>query len=79
MLAKFAREFAKRRLIPGVGSGFDAVAGRVGVLGQLASMAAGGAGDLLGEVPAGVLDGDDMRGAEDPEQQRTATAGMVEW
>ena len=76
MFAKFARESAERRLVVGVGVGFQRVAGRVGVLGQLAAVAAGGAGDLLGEPAGGVLDRDDMRGAQHPEQQRTAV-GMV--
>ncbi len=45
--------------------------------GRSAAEAAGGTGDLLGKAARGVLDRDDVRRAQDPEQQRTAV-GMVQ-
>jgi hypothetical protein len=52
-----------------VGAGFEVIAGCLGVLGQLAAEVAR---DLFGEEGVGVLDGDDVRRAEDAEHERTA-------
>src|SRR5271163_4208819 len=72
--AQTLRESAEGRLVVKVGAGFEAVAGCVAVFGQLAAEVAR---DLFGELALGVLDGDDVRRAEDAEHERAA-AGVVQ-
>src|SRR5436305_929080 len=65
-VAQFARQPPEAGLVVRFGARFQPVAGRVGAPGQVTPEAAGGARSLLGEAGFRVLDGDDMRGAEDP-------------
>ena len=78
-LAEVVCEAAKFRLVGFFDAGFEAIAGRFGVLGQaVAVVAADGARDLLGE--GGPIDGvhrDDVRRAQHSEQQRAALGVVV--
>ena len=68
---------AERRLVVRLGTRVQGVTGRGSALGQVAAVAAHGARNLLGETASRMLDGDDMRCAEDPQQQHTR-AGVVQ-
>jgi hypothetical protein len=61
-LTQLIRELTERDLVVKVGVGLQVIAGCVSALGQLSAEVAR---DLLGEKAAGVLDGDDVRGAQD--------------